>query len=273
MAEAKRLKDESEPEHQEKSARIKQLRDLRQTTVSRIMDIKANVQGLDVRSEADLEAKIKELEAKQAHGVRARGAAAGSCACARACSLAAARSAQRAWAQRRCLGTCAPQDLTLREEKQVVAQISKLAAQRGKLKEYDVSKLPLPELEAEASKVRAPAGRCSGRGCVCAAPGVRAPAARVMSLQGRNSRRRGRGTPCARALHTAHRTTRRTARLAACSTACCAPPRRSRRCWRTWRASSASSGRSATRPAASCRTCTPSCRCAHVCILSLSAWA
>jgi hypothetical protein len=45
------------------------------------------------------------------------------------------------------------QGLTLREEKMVVQNISKLAAQRNKLKEYDICKQPLNELEAENQKV------------------------------------------------------------------------------------------------------------------------
>ena len=46
-----------------------------------------------------------------------------------------------------------PQGLSLREEKQVVQQISKLRSQRGRVKEYDSQKSELAELESESSKV------------------------------------------------------------------------------------------------------------------------
>jgi uncharacterized coiled-coil DUF342 family protein len=47
----------------------------------------------------------------------------------------------------------AAQGLPLREEKQLVQQISKLNQQRGKVREYDTHKASLAELESESSKV------------------------------------------------------------------------------------------------------------------------
>lgn len=45
------------------------------------------------------------------------------------------------------------QGMSLREEKQTVQLISKLGGQRPRIKEYDLHKSSLVELEAEAQKV------------------------------------------------------------------------------------------------------------------------
>jgi len=114
MGEARSLKEAAEPEYQEKLERIKQLKDLRQTYLDRIRAIKSNVQDLDVRSEDDLDAKIRELEGKIASG-----------------------------------------SVPIREERQIVQNISKYNAMRGRIREYETQKGSLVELEAEANKIKA----------------------------------------------------------------------------------------------------------------------
>lgn len=69
MGEARSLKETAEPEYQEKLARIKQLKDLRETYLNRIKEIKGNLQGLECKSEEELDAKIRELENKISHEV------------------------------------------------------------------------------------------------------------------------------------------------------------------------------------------------------------
>ncbi|KAJ9527342.1 hypothetical protein QJQ45_025615 [Haematococcus lacustris] len=71
MNEARGLKDTSEPEYQEKLGRIKQLRDLRAEYVGKIQEIKSSLQGLDCNSEQELEDKIRELERKIQHEIKA----------------------------------------------------------------------------------------------------------------------------------------------------------------------------------------------------------
>ncbi|KAG1668087.1 hypothetical protein FOA52_010497 [Chlamydomonas sp. UWO 241] len=64
MSEARSLKGQSQPEFEEKLNRLKQLRDLRNGYQTKISEIKTKVKGLDFRSEAELDARIVEMEEK-----------------------------------------------------------------------------------------------------------------------------------------------------------------------------------------------------------------
>ncbi len=70
MGEARGLKETSEPEFQEKSERMKELRALRSSYLDRIREIKDNLTGLDCKSEQELDDKIRALEHRIAHEVR-----------------------------------------------------------------------------------------------------------------------------------------------------------------------------------------------------------
>lgn len=56
--------------YQEKLNRIKQLKTLRQSYLDKIKEIKDNLQGLDCKSELELDNKIRDLELKISHEVR-----------------------------------------------------------------------------------------------------------------------------------------------------------------------------------------------------------
>jgi hypothetical protein len=114
ISEARSLKGASQPEFEEKLNRLKQLRDLRNGHVNKIQEIKAKVRGLDFKTEAELDERIRQQEEKIRFG-----------------------------------------SIPLREEKMVVQEISKLKAQREKIKEYELQKATLVELEAESAKVKA----------------------------------------------------------------------------------------------------------------------
>ena len=115
MGQAKALKDTSQPEFDEKLNRLKQYKDMRQGYNQRMGGIKDGFKGLDCKSEEELDAKIRELEHKVSH----------------------------------------EGDLALREEKQIVQQISKLNSQRAKVREYGAQKSSLTELESDSGKVKA----------------------------------------------------------------------------------------------------------------------
>lgn len=89
MGVARGLKDGSQPEFEEKLTRLRQLRDLKDNYLNRMKAIRENLRGLDCKSEEELDAKVRELEAKITH-----------------------------------------EGVALREEKQIVQQISKLQQQR-----------------------------------------------------------------------------------------------------------------------------------------------
>ena len=67
MAEARSLKDGSGPEYEEKNKHLRQLRDLRNSYNKQVAEIRANLKGLDCKSEAELESRIKEMEYKIVH--------------------------------------------------------------------------------------------------------------------------------------------------------------------------------------------------------------
>ncbi len=89
---ARSLKDGSKPEYEEKLNRLKELREHRNAYTSKMKLIQETLRGLECKSEAELDARVKELEDKISHG-----------------------------------------SLLLREEKQVVGQISKLQSQRNQV--------------------------------------------------------------------------------------------------------------------------------------------
>jgi uncharacterized coiled-coil DUF342 family protein len=86
----KSLKDDSQPEYEDKRTRLQGLRDQRENGQNKMGAIREALRGLLCKSEEELDAKIKELEDRIMHG-----------------------------------------SLPLREEKQLVQQISKLQSQRG----------------------------------------------------------------------------------------------------------------------------------------------
>uniref|UniRef100_A0A7S3R2F2 Uncharacterized protein n=1 Tax=Dunaliella tertiolecta TaxID=3047 RepID=A0A7S3R2F2_DUNTE len=113
MNEARRLKDESDPEFQMKANRIKELKKYRQGFVDQIKEIMSHVQGTDLRSEAALDERIRQMESQIASG-----------------------------------------GISLREEKMVVQNVSRLQALRGKLREFDSSQEQLQYAEGEAQKLK-----------------------------------------------------------------------------------------------------------------------
>ncbi len=70
MNEARGLKETSEPEYKEKFDRIRELRTLRDSYIDRIKEIKSSMAGIEVKSEAELEQRIRELEHSIVHEVR-----------------------------------------------------------------------------------------------------------------------------------------------------------------------------------------------------------
>lgn len=67
MGVARGLKDGSQPEFEEKLERLRQLRTLRDNYIARMQSIKEDLRGLDCKSEAELDSKVKELENKITH--------------------------------------------------------------------------------------------------------------------------------------------------------------------------------------------------------------
>lgn len=114
MQAAKSLKGSAQPEFEEKLNHLKQLRDIRQSCIADIINIKNMVKGLECRTEQELDAKIKQEEDKIRFG-----------------------------------------SASLREEKMIVNEISKLRSQREKIKEYELERSRLAELEADTAKVKA----------------------------------------------------------------------------------------------------------------------
>lgn len=64
---ARSLKNGSQPEYQEKSARLRQVKDLRKQYSDQSASIKENLRGLECKSEEELEERIKELEHQIQH--------------------------------------------------------------------------------------------------------------------------------------------------------------------------------------------------------------
>lgn len=113
MSQAKSLRDCSQPEFDEKLGRIKELRDLRKSYLDKVAAIKESIKGLDCKTEAELDAKIKAQENLISGG-----------------------------------------GISIREEKIVVSEISKLRAQREKIKGFEGYRETMAEAEAEASKIK-----------------------------------------------------------------------------------------------------------------------
>lgn len=67
MGLARGLKDGSQPEYEEKLERLRQLRTLKDNYIARMQSIREDLKGLDCKSEAELDAKIKEMENKISH--------------------------------------------------------------------------------------------------------------------------------------------------------------------------------------------------------------
>lgn len=61
---AKTVRDGATPEYSEKVAHLQQLSRMRGDYVKQINDIKGSNKGLDVRSEAELDARVAELESR-----------------------------------------------------------------------------------------------------------------------------------------------------------------------------------------------------------------
>lgn len=112
MGEVRALKGESQPAFEEKLDQLKQLRQLRESYQTEITTIVNNLKGLDCKSEAELDSKIREFEEKIASGT-------------------------------------AP----IREERQIVQNISKLSAQREKIREYTSQEARLATLKTEKQRV------------------------------------------------------------------------------------------------------------------------
>ena len=113
MSQAKSLRDCSQPEFEEKLGRIKELRELRKSYLDKVAAIKESIKGLDCKTEAELDAKIKAQENLISGG-----------------------------------------GISIREEKIVVSEISKLRAQREKIKGFEGYKETMAEAESEASKIK-----------------------------------------------------------------------------------------------------------------------
>ncbi|KAF5832142.1 hypothetical protein DUNSADRAFT_12044 [Dunaliella salina] len=96
-----------------KANRIRELKKYRQGFVDQIKEIMSNVQGTDLRSEAALDERIRQMEGQIASG-----------------------------------------SISLREEKMVVQNVSRLQALRGKLREFDSCQEQLQYAEGEAQKLK-----------------------------------------------------------------------------------------------------------------------
>lgn len=69
MDEARGLKETTQPEYQEKADQMSKLRDRRDDCIAQIKQIRSIMQGVDVKSEAELDKKLEELDQAIRSGV------------------------------------------------------------------------------------------------------------------------------------------------------------------------------------------------------------
>ena len=150
MSQARSLKDTCQPEFEEKLNRLKQLRDLRTGYQDKISTIKNNIKGLECKTEASGFGCAWGCDCMLAWHA---------CLCSGSEDHAFIEfSSRQAELDARIVeleDKIRFGSIPLREEKMVVNDINKLRGQREKIKEFELHKASLVELEAENKKVKA----------------------------------------------------------------------------------------------------------------------